>query len=124
MNPQIELALESGGIIDITTTGRRSGRPHRTEITFHNLNGNVYISGMPGRRDWFANVVANPEFVFHLKRRVKADLPARARPIRDATERRALLTEITRAWGRERQIDQFLAGSPLIEVSFHDERPP
>ena len=124
MKSEIDRTLERGGIIDITTTGRRSGRPHRIEITFHNLNGKVYISGMPGRRDWFANVVANPEFVFHLKRRVKADLPARARPIRDATERRALLTEITRAWGRERQIDRFLAGSPLIEVNFHAERSP
>lgn len=121
MDPQIDRALQSGGIIDITTTGRRSGRPHRLEIAFHNLNGKVYISGMPGRRDWYANLLANPEFMFHLKRRIKADLSARARPIRDEAERRELLTEITRSWGRERQLDRFMAGSPLIEVSFHDE---
>lgn len=123
MNPEVRSALERGGIIDITTTGRNSGRPHRIEITFHNLNGKVYISGMPGRRDWLANLLANPEFVFHLKRRVVADLRARARPVRDPAERRELLTQITRAWGRERQLSRFLASSPLVEVSFADEDP-
>jgi len=118
MKLEIARALEAGGLIDITTTGRKSGRPHRIEITFHQLNGKVYISGMPGRRDWYANLVANPEFVFHLKRQVKADLPARARPIREAGERRELLTEITRSWGRERQLDRFLESSPLVEVTF------
>lgn len=124
MNPEILGALERGGIIDITTTGRKSGRPHRIEITFHNLNGKVYISGMPGRRDWYANLVANPEFVFHLKRQVKADLRARARPIREAGERRKLLTEITRSWGRERQLNRFLASSPLVEVTFLEQGDP
>lgn len=124
MKAEIDRALTRGGLIDITTTGRKSGRRHRIEITFHNLDGKVYISGMPGRRDWFANVVANPEFVFHLKRQVKADLPARARPIVDETERRALLTEITRSWGRERQLDRFLAGSPLVEVTFLEQGDP
>jgi deazaflavin-dependent oxidoreductase (nitroreductase family) len=121
MNPEILSALERGGIIDITTTGRKSGQLHRIEIAFHNPNGKVYISGLPGRRDWYANLVANPEFVFHLKRRVKADLRARARPIREASERRKLLTEITRSWGRERQLNRFLESSPLVEVTFPDE---
>ena len=52
MNAQIRDTLQGGGIIDITTTGRKSGRPHRIEIAFHSLNGKIYISGMPGRRDW------------------------------------------------------------------------
>ena len=118
MKPEIGRALERGGIIDITTTGRKSGRLHRIEITFHNLNGKVYISGMPGRRDWLANLLANPEFVFHLKRRIKADLPARARPILQEPERRELLRAVTRSWGREGQLNRFVQGSPLVEVTF------
>ena len=118
MKPEIGRALERGGIIDITTTGRKSGRPHRIEITFHNLNGKVYISGMPGRRDWLANLLANPEFVFHLKRRIKADLPARARLILQEAERRELLRAVTRSWGRERQLERFVERSPLVEVTF------
>ena len=118
MKPEIGRALERGGIIDITTRGRKSGRLHRIEITFHNLNGKVYISGMPGRRDWLANLLANPEFVFHLKRRIKADLPARARPILQEPERRELLHAVTRSWGREGQLERFVERSPLVEVTF------
>jgi hypothetical protein len=41
MKPEIRSALEQGGIIDITTTGRKSGQPHRIEIAFHALDGKV-----------------------------------------------------------------------------------
>jgi hypothetical protein len=69
-DPAIEHALGQDRIIDITTTGRKSGRPHRIEIMFHYLEGAVYISGLPGRRDWYANHLQNPEMVFHLKQSV------------------------------------------------------
>ena len=118
MNAQIRDALQGGGIIDITTTGRKSGRPHRIEIAFHSLNGKVYISGMPGRRDWFANLLAGPDFLFHLKQGVEADLAARATPILGEAERRELLRLIAQAWGRERSLEQFVADSPLVEVTF------
>lgn len=48
----------------------------------------TYISGLPGSRGWYANVVADPEFVFHLKETAHVDLPARARPMTDPGERR------------------------------------
>ena len=123
MDAKIQRALERGGIIDITTTGRRSGRPHRIEIAFHHLHGRVCISGMPGRRDWYANLLANPEFTFHLKRGVRADLAARARPVQDASERRRLLQSVTRNWGREAQLEKYVADSPLVEVTFQGEEP-
>jgi deazaflavin-dependent oxidoreductase (nitroreductase family) len=123
MKPEIRSALEQGGIIDITTTGRKSGQPHRIEIAFHALDGKVYISGMPGRRDWYANLLARPDFVFHLKRGVKVDLAARAKPILDEAERRQLLQSVTRAWGREAQLERFVADSPLVEVAFRGDKP-
>jgi hypothetical protein len=48
MEKQIKNALESDRLIDITTTGRTSGRGHRIEIGFHRVDGKVYISGLPG----------------------------------------------------------------------------
>ena len=36
--------------IDITTTGRQTGQPHRIEIVFHNVGGRIFVSGMPGVR--------------------------------------------------------------------------
>ena len=123
MKTEIRSALEQGGIIDITTTGRKSGQPHRIEIAFHALYGKVYISGMPGRRDWYANLLANPDFAFHMKRGLKADLPAHAAPILEEAERRRLLQQITSSWGRERQLEKFVADSPLVEVTFPGDEP-
>ncbi len=83
-------------IIDITTTGRRTGRPRRIEIFFYRAAGATYLcSGAGGAAtDWHANLLADPAFTFHLKHGVRADLPARATPVTDPAERRAVLVEI------------------------------
>jgi deazaflavin-dependent oxidoreductase (nitroreductase family) len=114
-------ALRTGGIIDITTTGRSSGQPRRIEIVFFHLDGRVYIGGLPGKRAWLANLRADPRLVFHLKKGVTADLPARARIVTDEDERRPVLTHVCDAWNRQSQTEAFIAGSPLIEVLFEDE---
>jgi deazaflavin-dependent oxidoreductase (nitroreductase family) len=112
----IAAALRRGGVIDITTTGRQSGRPRRIEIVFFQLDGHIYISGLPGRRAWMANLHADPRFTFHLKRGVQADLPATARIISEESERRPILEQITAVWGRQHQTEAFVARAPLIEV--------
>jgi deazaflavin-dependent oxidoreductase (nitroreductase family) len=113
----IKEALSRGHLVDITTTGRRSGKKRRLEIAFHNIDGRVYISGMPSpkRRNWLSNLDANPHFTFHLKGQVKADLPATARVIEDVDERREILPSVARAW-RRNDIDRMVEQSPLIEV--------
>ena len=116
MNDQIRHALETDQVIDITTTGRSSGRPQRKEIWFHNLDGSLYITGTPGKRDWYANMVAHPEFTFHLKRSAQADLPARATPITDPIERRAILGRILAKLERSDNIEDWVARSPLVAV--------
>jgi deazaflavin-dependent oxidoreductase (nitroreductase family) len=115
----ISSALARGHTIDITTTGRRSGRPRRVEIVFHNVDGRIYISGIPRpeKRDWLLNLEANPGFTFHLKGRVSADLPAVARVIDDDRERRDVLPHIARAW-RRNDLEAMVRYSPLIEVTF------
>jgi deazaflavin-dependent oxidoreductase (nitroreductase family) len=114
----IDSALEQGGTIDITTTGRESGLARRLEIVFHNIGGRIYISGSPSRtrRSWLANLEADPHLTFHLKGRVRADLPATARIIGDEKERRQILPHIARAWGR-RDLETMVRYSPLIEVT-------
>ena len=45
----------------LTTTGRRSGRPHEIEIWFTALGDSLYlISGGRDRSDWVHNLQANP----------------------------------------------------------------
>ncbi len=113
----INEALSRGHLVDITTTGRRTGKKRRLEIAFHNVDGRVYISGMPSprRRNWLSNLDADPHFTFHLKGQVKADLPATARVIEDADERREILPHVARAW-RRNDVDRMVEQSPLIEV--------
>ena len=112
-------ALERGGTIDITTTGRRSGKPRRIEIVFHNIDGRIYLSGIPSRRKrgWLSNLEAHPDFTFHLKGRLKADLPATARVIVDEGERRGVLARVARNWGRN-DLETMVRYSPLIEATF------
>ena len=114
---RIARALERGHTIDITTTGRRTGASHRIELVFHNIDGRVIISGLPGPRSWYANLVANPHFTFHLKGAVKADLPATARALVEPVERRAVMERVAQNWGR-RDLDVMMERSPLIEVTF------
>jgi deazaflavin-dependent oxidoreductase (nitroreductase family) len=115
----IKEALSRGHLVDITTTGRRTGKKRRLEIAFHNIDGRIYISGMPSprRRNWLSNLDAQPRFTFHLKGGVKADLPATARVIEDVNERREILPHVARAW-RRNDLDRMVEQSPLIEVLF------
>jgi deazaflavin-dependent oxidoreductase (nitroreductase family) len=110
-------ALARGGNIDITTIGRKTGQPHRIEIVFHNIDGHIYISGMPGfKRSYMANLAADPHFTFHLKSPVNADLAATARIISDEPERRTVLTGVARNWKRD-DVDVMVETSPLFEVT-------
>lgn len=120
MNEQIRLALATDDTIDITTTGCKSGQPRRIEIWFRQVNGRTYITGTPGTRDWYANLLANQTFTFHLKQSVTADLSARARIITNVDERRAILADPVMAWyhSQVNSLDDLVQGSPLIEVLF------
>jgi deazaflavin-dependent oxidoreductase (nitroreductase family) len=120
MDQRIREAIESGRVIDITTTGRQTGESRRIEIWFHNVDGDVYITGTPGRRSWYANLLASPDFTFHLKETVQADLAARARPILDDGERREVLATVVDGLDGERDLDAWVRGSPLVQVEFPD----
>lgn len=116
MKEEIERALQADSLVDITTTGRKTGKPHKLEIAFHYLDQDIYISGIPGKRDWYANLVANPEFTFHLKQSTQVDIPAKATPIHDEVQRRKILARIVQKWGRQDELGNFVKNSPLVEV--------
>ena len=119
MSTTIEAALKQDRTIDITTIGRKSGQPRRIEIWFHNINGRLFITGLPGKRSWYANLVANPEFTFHLKESVQADISGKATPILDKAERRTILAAITGNLDRADDLDTWVAESPLVELDLH-----
>ena len=119
MDKAIKDALARNGVVDITTTGRKTGRPRRIEIVYHVIGGRIFISGMPRadrKRAWLWNLESEPKFTFHLKRGITADLPASARVITDPAERRVVLEEVARNW-RRTDVDFMVAHSPLVEVT-------
>ncbi|HXI95472.1 MAG TPA: nitroreductase family deazaflavin-dependent oxidoreductase [Candidatus Acidoferrum sp.] len=115
---QIDAALQGVQTVDITTTGRKSGQLRKLEIVAHNIDGRIYISGIPfpRRRSWLANLDADPRMTLHLKGKLHADLPATARVIEDEAERREILPYIARNWGRK-DLEKMVEQSPLIEVT-------
>ncbi|MDY7101282.1 MAG: nitroreductase/quinone reductase family protein [Actinomycetota bacterium] len=120
LDAAVRAALATDETIDITTTGRRSGRPQRIEIWFRRVGERIFITGTPGRRDWYANLAAEPTFTFHLKESTRADLAAEARLVVDGDERRAVFGHPSMRWYVEQveTIDDLVDGSPLVEVSF------
>ena len=118
MDEAVRQALERDTLIDITTTGRRTGQPRRIEIWFHHQDGRILITGSPGARDWYANMAADPHFTWHFKQSLSRDIPAVATPITDESERRALFARMMELEERMAhvEVDDWARRSPLVQV--------
>ena len=116
MDDAIRTALHHSQVIDLTTTGRRTGRQRRIEIFLHDKGGLLFVTGMPRAdrtRDCIHNIRTDPRVVVHLKHRVVADLPATARVVTDTDERRPLIEAAAERW-RRTDVENMLEHSPLI----------
>jgi len=117
-------ALHHSQVIDLTTTGRRTGQPRKIEIFLHDKDGLLFISGMPRAdrtRDWIHNVTADPHVVVHLKQsRTPVDIPATARVVTDPAERRPLMEAAAQRWGRT-DVEEMVLHSPLIVLTVADD---
>ena len=119
----------SARTVDISTTGARTGRTRRIEIWFYRVDGEIYLTTQPARRSWYANLLAHPEFTFHLKNGARADLAARAEPVLDRDERQhifgAIVDDLNQPLHRGylsqpvEPVADWVVGSPLMRVTFH-----
>jgi deazaflavin-dependent oxidoreductase (nitroreductase family) len=106
--------LASIQTIELTTYGRKSGLPRRIEIWWFHLDGKFIITGTPGRRDWFANVLADPRVVVHVDR---FDIETIVTPIHDPAFRRRLFTAPHIRWySTEAELEHLVEAAPMIEV--------
>jgi hypothetical protein len=102
--------------VDITTTGRRSGRPARIEIWWFYAEGRFVITGTPGPRDWYANLRADPAIVVHAP---FGDFPGTTIVIDDAGFRRRFFARPETSWyATQEALDALVATSPMVEVVF------
>jgi deazaflavin-dependent oxidoreductase (nitroreductase family) len=136
VDPAVVRALDIGPdsspadhTIDITTRGARTGIPRRIEVWFHRVDGHWYLTGVPGPRNWYANLRAHPRFTVHLKYGVTADLAATAMPVDESTRRRVITAvldlqkqpQIAARVNQRQDADDWLARSPLVEIVFDDD---
>ena len=102
--------------VDITTYGRRSGLPRRIEIWWFRVEGRFIITGTPGRRDWMANLRADPRLVVHVNGH---DIEATASLVHDAAFRRRVFTQPHTSWYRtQEQLEELVSIAPMVEVHF------
>jgi len=117
MDDAITHALAHDLTIDITTTGRKTGQPRRIEIWLHNLDGDLYLTGLPRPCGWYANLCAQADFTFHLKESAQADLAARATPVLEPARRRDIIARIQQKLGRSGEdLEDRVASSPLLKI--------
>lgn len=108
--------------IDMTTTGRRSGLPRRIEIWWFRIDDRFVITGTPGRRDWLANVRADPDVVIHVD---GIDIPARAVEIFDEQVRRRVMSHPETSWYRSAaELERLVATAPMVEIVFEHSAAP
>ena len=114
---EIHQVLQTVETVDITTKGRSSGLPRRIEIWMYAVAGRYVITGTPGPRDWYANLLADPGMTVHLPD--GTDLAALATPIEDSEVRRSVFTADKTWWYRSQvPVDELVAASPMVELTF------
>lgn len=85
-------------ILLLTTTGRKTGLPRRTALTFKPLDGRyLVLAGMGTRSDWYQNLLAQPRVEVQIGARRFA---AMAEPVLDPESRRMLAPGIAAQWDR------------------------
>jgi deazaflavin-dependent oxidoreductase (nitroreductase family) len=116
----IDAALDANPTIDITTTGRRSGLPRRIEIWMFRIDDRYVITGTPGRRDWVANLGADPRLTVHIPNcGVTLDVGGAAVPITDTAFRRRVFEAPHISWYvSQAELDDLVADAPMVEVVF------
>ncbi len=104
--------------IDLTTIGRKTGRPRRIEIWWFHVDGRFVITGTPGRRDWLANIHSTPEVTIHV---AGSDIQARATPIDDPEVRARVFRDASTSWyTTQAELDRLVETSPMVEITFTD----
>ena len=101
--PEVAAALariKDHSSIELTTTGRRTGKPHTRPVWFVVSDGTVFLqAGHDGRTDWYRNLEKNPSvslrsdsYTFRARAVAVTD-PARVEEIH-----RLFLRKYTTAW--------------------------
>jgi hypothetical protein len=118
MNGPLLTRLAAVRTVEITTIGRRSGRPARIEIWWFHFEGRFIITGTPGRRDWLANLRTDPRIVVHA---LGQEHHATTAPVGDPGFRCRFFTQSNHEvhwYSTQAELSDLVASAPMIEVLF------
>ncbi len=111
---QVITELTAIRTVYLTTNGRRTGLASRVEIWWFHVDGRFVITGTPGKRDWYANVLSDSNVVIHT---TIGDFEARAQTIHDHSFRRRVFTDSEVGWYRtQSDLERLVADAPMIEI--------
>ncbi len=116
----LDRILDSSFVIRVTHTGRRTGIPRILESTYYwDGKNRIYLSGYPGRRDWVANMSAQPSVIVHtVQDGPWLEFDAEARVVPDGDERYAHILNYIERWsslpGREQRFLRLIIRSTRL----------
>ena len=103
--------------IEMTTIGRRSGERRTVEIWWFHIEGRFIVTGTPGRRDWYANVLKNPSV--HISTSI-GTFAATAVVIDDAEFRHAVFADPSVNWySTQDELHRLVETAPMVEIRLH-----
>jgi deazaflavin-dependent oxidoreductase (nitroreductase family) len=105
----------------LTTTGRRTGRPHRIEIWFVVHDGAAYLLAGSRDSDWYRNLTANEAVTLEIdrERRDTVARPADEEPSA-AEVRAAMVAKYQPGYGED--LTGWSVESALVRVEWPSER--
>ena len=100
--------------VNLTTIGRQSGKSRTVEIWWFRFEDRFIITGTPGRRDWLANIRANPAVIVHTR---MGELRGTAREVLDpAYRQRFFESSETRWYSTQSGLESLVAEAPMVEI--------
>lgn len=118
--------VAGGLVLLLTTTGRKSGKPHTVGLQYELIEGRYYVAAADGTRaDWLRNIRVNPEVAvqagslkFHATAEVVSDPGEIANFLNYRLRKRPLLIRmILRSGGLKGRIDHTALEKYAREIS-------
>jgi deazaflavin-dependent oxidoreductase (nitroreductase family) len=110
-------ALASEDFCYLTTTGRKSGRPHEIEIWFALREGRLYMLSGGGRRsDWVRNLIADGHVGVRIAGREFAGIAEVVPPREDDGVARRLLALKYQGWREGTPLSHWAESALLVRV--------